>query len=1603
MKKWEQKALGLIAVCFMAGSIPSWNKIGITYEVKAETTNVAPEATTFKKISAGAYHSMAIDSYGNLWTWGQNTYGQLGDGTTNYSATPIHIMPGTKFIDCSAGYYHSLAISSDGSLYGWGSEPQYTRTLLGKASKTPVLLDSANKYVQCTAQYNSSFVLTTSGVGKMWGVLFGSNKDIDISNIKKVGGFFYSFLTNYSSGVYGDCGMYINSSNTAVSLNSNVYQGSYNESTTFATANVQQIAGVSVKGSNDSGSKNSVLLLDGNGVIYLYTSVDQTGVMSSESTTDSPICLFGSQKFSAIDISKGYCPSLNVLLSTGYAIDSSGLLYSWGYNGSFNMLGYSGATTTPAISPVSSTLKFSAVSAGAEHVLALDPSGHLYAWGNNADGRLGIPTTTASSETPLKVSLTNNVLQYSFLANVGKTYSGILTSSSGSGFALVTTPTKGTFAFDAADDGSFTYIPNSDAHGQDFAKVSFVSGGSTYTYNINITINRTPSFGVSVLSVTTPQNTAYSSQLFGLDGDGDTLSFGISSQPSKGTMVIDSATGSYTYTPFAGAAGNDSCVVSVSDGFEVVTATLTIHIESEIQTTDKTTINIDNTSDTSYSGNIGATDADGDTLAYSVSTSPSLGTLSLGASGEYTYTPTSGVAGTDSFTIQVTDGVKPVALVYTVNVYKIKDGGTKTDYVIARESTLNGEIKTESQNVTLAYSIKTASSKGSVNIDASTGKFVYTGSAGFVGSDSFVVTVDYGYGSYEKTINVFLDTEPNITAVVDHITTNQNTSYVGTAQSTDVDGDTLAYSVFENPTKGSLSVNEHTGSYTYVPNASAAGSDQFTISVTDGTMTQKIVIYVHIESQITTETALSIVVSQNDTYSGTISAVDPDGDVLTYSIQTPAVHGVATVNTSTGEYAYVPTANYFGSDSFVIRVTDGVTPKDITISVKVNQAPTTANPTISLTATGKPVSGNANCSDADGDTLTYTITSNPTKGTVLLDSATGNYVYTPNANAAGNDAFSITASDGQDQVVVKVVVHNETEIDVSGNQTSLTVNQGKQTIGQAQASDADGDTLSYSVGTQPTKGTLILNAVTGAWTYQCNSDAKGSDTFSIIVTDGITPKTISYTLQINTPPVFASESSTSVTTDQGKTYSGSVSASDADGDPLVYSVVSQGNKGTVAINASTGKYTYVPNSGAAGGDYFVIGVSDGNFTQELHVSIHIETPVTTSEATQNTEVNQGDITYGSVTASDPDGDILSYSVSQHGAKGTAAISSDGHWSYFANGSAGNDVFVIAVTDGNNTVYVTVYVHINSDPAFSTDSETVNVAHGGTVEGDATASDSDGDTLTYSISTSPSDGVVNINTTSGHFTYAANPSSTASSDSFIVKVTDGKTAKYLTIHVTINNAPTAQNVSIDVAQGGSAGGTITASDPEGDVLGYTIGSQGSKGTATINSTSGAFEYVANHDATGEDIFTVVIGDGVNKTTISVHVNIKQNVAPTAQNSTITVSNGGSASGKVDVTDPNGLPLTFAVGQQGSKGTATINETTGEYVYKANFNASGNDTFSVTISNGYSTTTTTVTVNINTTAATAAIGAVALVGYTAAVVGVVVLIMKASKKHLDGAAK
>jgi VCBS repeat-containing protein len=139
-----------------------------------------------------------------------------------------------------------------------------------------------------------------------------------------------------------------------------------------------------------------------------------------------------------------------------------------------------------------------------------------------------------------------------------------------------------------------------------------------------------------------------------------------------------------------------------------------------------------------------------------------------------------------------------------------------------------------------------------------------------------------------------------------------------------------------------------------------------------------------------------------------LDAADLDSDTLTYSVTTAATHGVGSVNT-TGYVTYTPTTGYSGSDSFVVTVSDGKG-GTATSTISVTVYPFNIAPVVTSVIV-KTVTAQITATDANGDTLTYTVTTQGAFGTASVNSS-GLVTYTAGGSFAGKDTFVVTISDG---------------------------------------------------------------------------------------------------------------------------------------------------------------------------------------------------------------------------------------------------------------------------------------------------------------------------------------------------------------------------------------------------------------------------------------------------------------------------------------------------------------------------------------------------------------------------------------------------------------
>ena len=367
--------------------------------------------TSATSISVGSDHICAVTTEGGVRCWGTNYYGQLGDGTTEDSTTPVDLvgLEDEEVIAVSAGYAHTCAVTSAGGVKCWGSNDD-GQLGDGTTDQSPVPvevvdLDSVVKSI--SVGYNHTCALTLTGEAKCWGG--NSNGQLgdgttderhipeDVSGLTsgvkaiRAGSYFTCALTSAGGvmcwGYNGDGQL---GNNTTVDSSTPVVVEDL-------TSGVQAIS---------VGEYHSCALNSGGGVMcWGYNYDGQLGVdPTTTENSSTPVQVSGLNSGGKSLSGGGYH---NCVLM------ESGEVMCWGDNG-YGRLG--DGTTTDRYTPVLVTelaIEVKAISAGIYNTCVLSTGGAVKCWGKNDYGQLG-DGTTSQLPTPVDViGLTSGVKEVS--------------------------------------------------------------------------------------------------------------------------------------------------------------------------------------------------------------------------------------------------------------------------------------------------------------------------------------------------------------------------------------------------------------------------------------------------------------------------------------------------------------------------------------------------------------------------------------------------------------------------------------------------------------------------------------------------------------------------------------------------------------------------------------------------------------------------------------------------------------------------------------------------------------------------------------------------------------------------------------------------------------------------------------------------------------------------------------------------------------------------------------------------------------------------------------------------------------------------------------
>jgi VCBS repeat-containing protein len=590
---------------------------------------------------------------------------------------------------------------------------------------------------------------------------------------------------------------------------------------------------------------------------------------------------------------------------------------------------------------------------------------------------------------------------------------------------------------------------------------------------------------------------------------------------------------------------------------------------------------------------------------------------------------------------------------------------------------------------------------------------------------------------------------------------------------------------------------------------------------------------------------------------GQVVATDPEGNPLTYALVTGPAAGQLIFNPD-GSWSYDPDQQFEAlkpgqtdSVTFTYKANDGTSDSNTaTVSIEiagVNDAPAALDDK-TQTDEDSTFGGQLAANDAETDPLTYLLVTGPAAGKLTFN-ADGSWSYDPDrqfetlkAGETDSVSFTYKANDGSldsnaATVTIKIAGVNDAP---TAQDDKAQTDEDSAVSGQVAATDAESDSLTYSLVAGPAAGKLTFNA-DGSWSYDpdrqfetLKAGETDSVTFTYKANDGsLESNTASVTIEIagiNDAPMAPDDKAQ---TDENAAVNGQVIATDAETDPLTYALVTGPAKGKLTFNAD-GTWSYDPdgqfdglNVGESDSISFTYKANDGGLDSNTG-TVTIEIAGMNQAPTVRPVVVFGQdeefsAAYSLVSfAQDPDtpSNLLTFSPVDAvpagvtlDANGQLKIDYAGSYDYLVDGEVLPWSFQYQVFDGNsysNAAVISGLILGLNDAASITGDKTGAATEdsGIAATGTLTVKDLDaGESHTETVASAASDkgyGTWSVDA-DGHWSYQIDNGNAAVNqlgptdqltDTFTIKSQDGTAQQQVTVTINgVDDAPTAQPVAV----------------------------------------------------------------------------------------------------------------------------------------------------------------------------------------------------------------
>jgi alpha-tubulin suppressor-like RCC1 family protein len=446
---WGYNILGQLGRPTTFAAVPVTTFAGGTNWADTATTDPAELYT----LSAGNLHTAAIKTDGTLWTWGNNTFGQLGNNAaTDRSTAVTTFVGGTTWKQVSSGNSHTAAVKTDGTLWTWGNNTNGRLGVNDTSQKNSPVTTFAGgtDWKQVSSGTSHTAAIKTDGTLWSWGL--GGNGQLGRPTTFAVvpvttfaGGTNWADtattdpaeLYTLSAGYRHTAAVKTDGTLWTWGNNANGQLGS-NDAITRSTAVTTFAGGTTWKQVSSGQSHTAAIKTDGTLWTWGNNSFTQLGV-NDTTQRNSPVTTFvggttwkqvacGFRHTAAIktdgtlwtwglgtngqlgtnDLTNRSTPVTTFAGGTTWkqvsstnsqtaAVKTDGTLWTWGYGGS-GQLGNNAATdrSTPVTTFAGGT-DWKQVSSGNTHTSAIKTDGTLWTWGNNSSAQLGVNDATNRS------------------------------------------------------------------------------------------------------------------------------------------------------------------------------------------------------------------------------------------------------------------------------------------------------------------------------------------------------------------------------------------------------------------------------------------------------------------------------------------------------------------------------------------------------------------------------------------------------------------------------------------------------------------------------------------------------------------------------------------------------------------------------------------------------------------------------------------------------------------------------------------------------------------------------------------------------------------------------------------------------------------------------------------------------------------------------------------------------------------------------------------------------------------------------------------------------------------------------------------------------